>query len=67
MFDVNINLIRGHSYCGKTTFLIDLANNIVDAGFKVLANYNHSNKQSKIRCRTQFNLLANIFSPQRTD
>lgn len=35
MFDENINLIRGHSYSGKTEFLIDLANHLVDAGFKV--------------------------------
>lgn len=35
MFDENINLIRGHSYSGKTEFLIDLANNLVDVGFKI--------------------------------
>jgi len=35
MFDENINLIRGHSYSGKTEFIIDLANHLVDAGFKV--------------------------------
>ena len=35
MFDENINLIRGYSYCGKTTFLIDLANSLVDSGFKI--------------------------------
>lgn len=35
MFDENINLIRGQSYCGKTTFLIDLANNLIDSGFKI--------------------------------
>jgi thymidine kinase len=35
MFDENINLIRGYSYSGKTTFLIDLANSLVDSGFKI--------------------------------
>jgi hypothetical protein len=35
MFDENINLIRGYSSCGKTEFLMDLANNLVDAGFKI--------------------------------
>jgi hypothetical protein len=35
MFDENINLIRGHSSSGKTEFIIDLANSLVDSGFKI--------------------------------
>ena len=35
MFDDDKNLIRGYSYSGKTEFLTDLANDLVDAGFKV--------------------------------
>ena len=35
MFDKNINLIRGHSSSGKTEFLIDLANHLVDSGLKI--------------------------------
>lgn len=55
MFDENINLIRGHSYSGKTEFLIDLANNLVDAGYKVFfistkdENQYHRNKFSFYR------------------
>lgn len=50
MFDDDKNLIRGHSYSGKTEFLIDLANNLVDAGSKVFfistkdENVYHRNK-----------------------
>lgn len=35
MFDKNINLIRGDSFSGKTEFLTDLANNLVDSGLKI--------------------------------
>jgi hypothetical protein len=35
MFNDDKNLIRGHSSSGKTEFIIDLANHLVDSGFKV--------------------------------
>lgn len=35
MFNDDKNLIRGHSSSGKTEFIIDLANHLIDAGLKV--------------------------------
>ena len=57
MFNDDKNLIRGHSYSGKTEFLIDLANHLVDAGFKVCFI---STKDENLYHRNKFTLYRSL-------